>query len=128
MKRWKNGFMTKMGKVLLSLSFIFAFCMPVFADQWYWVGSNDYVSMYVDNNHVNKIDDYAQVYVRVVFTDGHSFIGQALVSNAAATIQFPEIAVYDSNGQYQGMRTVPALMYIQAVPGTLWNTLLNFVF
>ncbi|WP_292018435.1 hypothetical protein [Megasphaera sp. UBA4382] len=118
----------KLKKILILLCIIFAVCMPVSADQWYWVGSNEYVSMYVDNNHVNKMDDFAQVYVRVVYADGHSFIGQALVSSSAATIQFPEVAIYDSNGQYRGMRTVPDLMYIQAVPGTLWNTLFNLIF
>lgn len=118
----------KLKKILILLCIIFAFCMPVSADQWYWVGSNEYVSMYVDNNRVNKTEGYAQVYVRVVYADGHSFIGQALVSSSAATIQFPEVAIYDSNGQYRGMRTIPDLMYIQAVPGTLWNTLFNLIF
>lgn len=118
----------KLKKILILLCIAFAVCMPVSADQWYWVGSNEYVSMYVDNNRVNKMEGYAQVYVRVVYADGHSFIGQALVSSSAATIQFPEVALYDSNGQYRGMRTVPDLMYIQAVPGTLWNTLFNLIF
>lgn len=118
----------KIKKLLLLACLVFAFCMPVSADQWYWVGSNEYVSMYVDNNHVNKIDDFAQVYVRIVCVDGRSCIGQALISGTAATVQIPEIAVYDKNGQYQGTRMVPGLLYIQAVPGTLWNKLLDLVF
>ena len=78
MKRWRNGFMTKMGKVLLSISFIFAFCMPVFADQWYWVGSNDYVStlddveqrLYYIQKTCKGIRQYVvEVYYGVFFTE-----------------------------------------------------------
>lgn len=118
----------KLKRLILLLCLVFAFSMPVFADQWYWVGSNDYISMYVDNNHVNKYPGYAQVYVRVVFADGKSYIGQALVSESAMTVQFPDVATYNSAGEYTGTRTIPDLMYIQAVPGTLWNSLYNLVF
>lgn len=118
-----------MRKMLLLLALIGSLCTTsVFAESWYWVGSNEYVTMYIDNDYVNKFDDFAQVYVKLAYPDGHYYIGQATIMYSTATMQIPEVSLYNANGQYQSTGVIPDLLYIQAVPGTLWRSLLNLCY
>lgn len=60
----------KFKKILFLLSLLLAFCMPVFADQWYWLSSDDTMTTYLDNEHVYKDDDCAIVWTRTEFHSG----------------------------------------------------------
>lgn len=120
-----------MKKYLLTLFLIFSFITPCFAANWYWIGNDDGVNYFVDNDSVVKNQHQAFVVTKLVFPSGDYKIIQMRMNHDDQTYKFTSLYEYDSHnrmkytynystGSNLGL-TIHANSFTEAVYHSLWS-------
>lgn len=88
-----------MKKYLFTLLLIFSFITPCFAANWYWIGNDEGVNYFVDNDSVVKNQHQAFVVTKLVFPSGDYKIIQMRMNHDDQTYNFTSLYEYDSHNR-----------------------------
>lgn len=109
-----------MKKKLVTLLLLLCTCgTPAFAANWYFLGHNNYSTLYIDNASVQKNPREAWVTVKYTHPDGSASIDRLFVNRRNRTTALLATTAYRANGTVASHYTYTDLHYVPIIPESM---------